>query len=256
MCKVRICLFCLLSYNEQSSQVSMNLNQEMLNVLQTVYRQNEPLRLINDYHGLPVVYEAWIKELSPSTLRVAVHPHQAVCMMIENFTYISSASMPYVLRAGIQEIDFNLSEAVLTDFLFAPDTIGSRLFVRVEPEYKVQVVVSTRKSNSKGYLLDISEVGAGVCTFSALMYNPVTLKRGASVVLHLDLDEFEPSLEVKGEILYMTREGDTHRLGIRIEPEENARTRINQFVGRRKVNLLNELQALAEARHSSTLPND
>ncbi len=231
----------------------MSVNLEIYNALKALSENGSELRMVNSYHGLPVEYDAIIKEMGQEYAILAVHPYQAVCLAIEQYTHLVSPNLPFVLRADVQNVDYESDKVRLANFLFAPNTIGLRSSPRVEPAHKVQVTVSNRKSSSRGELLDISEVGAGVCAFSALLYNPVTMKRGATISLKVDLDEFSPTLEVNGEILYNVKDGDIHRMGIKIDPDEHSRNVINQFVSQRKVVLLGELQALAEARHS--VPN-
>lgn len=224
------------------------MNPEILSILRALQAENEPVGLINSYYGLPVTNEALIMVLGEDSVRLSVHPYQAVTMAIENITFITHARLPSVLRGVVSQVNFTGPDAVLTDLLYAPDSIGSRTGLRVQPPSRVQVVVYSQKSSSRGELLDISELGAGVCTFSTLIYNPISLKPGASVRMTIDLDEFTPTLDVQGQILYTVSDGDNHRLGMKIEPDEPTRQVINHFVGQRKVVLLNELQALAEAK--------
>ena len=224
------------------------MNPEIFAILQSLQADNEPVGLINSYYGLPVTNEALIMVLGEDSLRLSVHPYQAVTMAIENITFITHARFPSVLRAVVSQVNFSGPEAVVTDLLYAADSIGSRANLRVQPPSRVQVVVYSQKSSSRGELLDISELGAGICTFSTLIYNPISLKRGATVRMTIDLDEFTPTLDVQGQILYTVSDGDNHRLGMKIEPDEPTRQVITQFVGQRKVVLLNELQALAEAK--------
>ncbi len=224
------------------------MNHEILSLLQELQTKNEPVSLINSYYGLPVTNEALIKELGEDSIRLLVHPYQAVTMAIENLTFISHPDLPSVLRAKVGQTDFASSEAVVTEILYASASIGSRNSLRVQPPSRVGVVVSNLKSSARGELLDISEQGAGVCTFSTLMYNPISLKSGTNVRLTLELDEESPALDVQGQILYTASDGDNHRLGMKIETDDHSRKVIHAYISQRKVILLEELTALAEAK--------
>lgn len=221
----------------------MNVNDEILAALQKVANSHEPVRLINEYKGLPIVHPVTFLEVTSNSLLVKVHPQQAVCLHLEKFTFIRSEKLPFIVRANAESVDIPSCTARLKDILYGSDTIGGRMQIRVQPASTVSVSVSVRSRVLRGELADVSLVGVGMYALSAYMYNPVTLKRGTEVQVRAALTA-DGEITIPGVILYAKREGDTYRLGVRTEPDESTRAKLAAFIDHRSIELENELLAL------------
>jgi hypothetical protein len=221
----------------------MSLTGEILSKLKSVFDSGVPVRLINEFKGLPIVHHAGLLEVTPTGVVVSVHPQQAVCLHLEKFTFIQSGKLPFILRAEVESVDLVTCVARLHNILYGSDTVGGRMQVRVQPALPAKVTVEGRNRLLHGELADISLVGVGMYAISAFMYNPVTLKRGTDVTVRISL-ESEGEIELPGTILYVTREGDTFRLGVRTQPDDQTRNRLGGFINLRRVELETELDVL------------
>jgi len=207
----------------------MIVNNEILSALQKVAVNKDPVKLVNEYKGLPIIHPVKLLEITSEGVLVEAHPQQAVCLSLEEFTFIQSEKLPFVLRASVDSVNIHTCTARLTNILYGPDTIGGRSQIRVQPAFPVNVTISGRSRVLHGELADVSLVGVGVYALSAYMYNPVTLKRGTTVQVRVVLLG-EEEVIIPGVILYATREGDTYRLGVSTEPDEATRSKLSAFI--------------------------
>jgi hypothetical protein len=217
---------------------------EIILSLSRILEARRPVKLINNYKGVPIHYDAVILEVAEREATFKVHPYQCVGLKLDQQTFIQSEGIEYSVRANLKSVDFVAKIAVLEDFLYAPDTIGSRAAIRVQPEDAVDVVILSRNRKIPGQLADISMVGMGIYSFSAYIDNPAFIKRGISVTVVLALHEvngFE-DITLKGIIQNIARERDVYRLGIRTNPADTAQRIMNEYIDSRKQEVLREIE--------------
>jgi hypothetical protein len=217
---------------------------EIILSLTRIFERRSPVKLINNYKGVPIHYEAVILEVTENEASFKVHPYQCVGLKLDQQTFIQSEGIEYSVRANLKSLDIIGKIAVLEDFLYAPDTIGSRAAIRVQPENPVDVVIHSRNRKIPGKLADISLVGMGIYSFSAYIDNPAFVNRGVSVSVVLALHEvngFE-DVTLKGTIQNIARERNVYRLGIRTNPVDSTRQIINEYIDSRKQIVLREIE--------------
>ena len=216
-------------------------NPEILNLIERLAYTHQPLRLVNEYKGLPVIYDALVVEARSSEVVLKVHRYQAICMQAEKQTFLETHAASAQLKGIVGWVNFRNETAGLTNILYAADTIGDRKHVRVEPGDPVTVTLASRHRNFQGRLADLSVAGVGVYTISAMIYNPVYLKRGATVQLRMELPGGD-SIEFPGNIQYVSRREDVYRLGIKTTTPLDARSLLEKYIERRQVELREELE--------------
>ena len=216
---------------------------DLWEILQKLERTGRPVRLLNNYKGIPIAYEATIVQETPDGFIAQVNKYQNVCMEIEKVTFIQSDQLPAVIRARILSVDIVQAIALLGEFSIAPDNIGGREAVRVQPKDPIQVVLSNPKRKLTGNLVDISVSGVGITIVTSFLYNPDLIKK-ASVTLELKLPVEQGNLRVPGLLAsVLSRRSGNYRLGVVLNLDNPTRQIIARFVAMRQAEILREMRS-------------
>lgn len=202
----------------------------------------QEVRLVNEYKGIPISYEAVLQSVGENSATLAVHKYQAVCLELERRTFIISEGLTSVLRAQVASVDVVSSTSTLNEFSYAPETIGGRSAVRVEPKEPVTVTLLSQGRKFSGSLADISVSGLGVYTVAAYIYTPGFLKKGAPVQIAFKLPSERGEIRLPGMVLNITKDKGSYRLGIGTTPDALSKNAISQFVAQRQSEILREVK--------------
>jgi hypothetical protein len=227
----------------------MKPNSKILEIFARMAADKEEVRLINDHRGIPVVYEATAEGFQEPSVIFRVNKYQCVCLELERHTFIQSPSLPSILKARVADLDIVAGLASLTNFESAPETIGRRTIIRVQPKEPVVVSITYQGQKIRGTLVDVSSSGVGIYMVSAYIYNPGMLRKNEQISLTIRLPNEKGivnDIRLAGSILYVNREKGSFRLGINTSPETHARTIIAQYIALRQAEIMRELRTLYE----------
>jgi hypothetical protein len=225
----------------------MNPNAKILESFARLAAEKQTVRLINDHRGIPIAYEAAVEQVQNSGVVMQVHKYQCVCLEIDRFTYIQSASLPSILKARVTNLDIVATLATLGNFEYASETIGRRNVIRVQPKDTIDVLILYGTQKIRGTLVDVSSSGIGIYMLSAYIYNPGMLRKNERIHLSLRLPNEKgilSDLRIPGSILYINREKGSFRLGISTSPDPHAQSQISQYITHRQAEILRELRVL------------
>lgn len=150
--------------------------------------EQKSLRLLNVYKGVPIAYEASLIQVRDASIQVKTSPYQMVCLYHERKTYIQSPSLPYILKAGVIDMELPMLQAELGEFQGAPAGVGERRHVRVRPETVVMGAVHTPGMGApfRAELADISRDGLAIYVPRSNFY-PTVYRKGVRLTVTLRL---------------------------------------------------------------------
>jgi hypothetical protein len=173
----------------------LRLNQETIKLFQPVSSENQEIRLVNVYKGIPISYPATILEISSDTMHIKTSRIQVVCLYRDRETYIQS-EYPRNIHARVKDVNLVLSEVILHQFDYV-NVLGTRTNVRVEPGETVQGQVLTGgKTPVICGLADISLDGMGIYIDEA-HFSPTLFAVGSEITIHITIPAIKSMQNLK-----------------------------------------------------------
>lgn len=225
----------------------MGSKTELMDVFLQLAAEKAEVKLINNYKGIPVSNEATVEELDDIGVILRVSKNQCVCLELERFTYIQNPALPTVIKARVESLDFLSLRVKLTGFEYAPETIGRRTALRVQPKSPLDVLIIYQSQKIRGSLADISSMGIGIYMLSAYIYDAGMLRKGEAIQVHIRLPFTKggwSEVRLPGTIRYINRDKGLFRLGIDTDPEMYVKTQISRYIDQRQAETLRELRVL------------
>ncbi len=235
------------------AHVNMLVNEESLarmfgandirEILQYLIKTERLVRLLNNYKGIPISYDARFVEEIPEGFIIQVNKYQNVCMENDRFTFIQSDQLPAIIRAKVLSVDIVQEMALLSEFSVAPENIGAREAVRVQPKDPITIVLASERRKLTGSLVDISVSGMGITIVTAFPFNPDLVKK-APVTVEFKLPINQSSIKIQGTLVnIMARKSGNYRLGVMLNTDTNTKQMIARFIAARQAEILREMRA-------------
>ncbi|MBI9044849.1 MAG: hypothetical protein JEZ06_10205 [Anaerolineaceae bacterium] len=168
----------------------MDFMNEALSIFKFLQKNQEDIRLLNIYKGIPFISRAYIVNVSGRIVKVKADKYQLVCMQSEQRTYLQAESVSSTIKAEVLRVDFVNEIANISNFQFMGKEIGERKSVRVHPEKKVlgSILTSDNNMSINGSLEDISREGMALS--SDHLYNNLDISRqGEEVNVFLEFPD-------------------------------------------------------------------
>ena len=232
------------------------MTTQSLDLLHLVHRQvqiKSPIRLVNTYRGMPVVYPAEVIAINASTLSLKAHQYQSVCLELNRKTYLK-LEQPPLISADVVSGDIIQQTFTLSNLALSSEQIGNREITRVKPKSPLPVVLTKTSNQLKiaAEMIDISVSGIGVYGLSVSLAEIREFTTGRSVRVRLIIPKEDlgaasnQEVEVMGQVCNVIPSQDTHRfrLGIRISPEPDVQALISSYVSQRQLEIITELRRL------------
>lgn len=226
----------------------LDASDEILQIMRDISHTGEMVRLINIYKGYPVSYDARILSVGIDAVTVKVHPYQALCLWLENLTYIQNDKLPEIVRALSITVDLENEIAALSNFDYVSGAPGKRQDARVTLNKVIQVYISLGEHKFRTELRDLSAGGMAVYIDTAY-YEPEIFKIDEPLRLSFELPDPDKgvsrTIELIGFIRSVTREHPNRfRIGIQILPSNQEDFVVSRFVDKRQTEVLDEIQTL------------
>ena len=225
---------------------------EILTHLQVFADNNQPVRLINAYRGIPVAYSARIIKVGAGNAVFGINEYQSVCLALDGKTHIQHPALAEILRARAVAVNVPLKEATLTEFVKAGSSLGNRLYTRVQPKEPIDAEIIVGKHSLPCQLVDISLNGVGVITLGTYTYGDLGAGKGSKVQLYFTLPPTHTPVRLTGQITSVagTQNSQQHRLGCKTFPDNTADLLLLEYVALRRDELMRELSMVyATMRH-------
>lgn len=221
----------------------MYQGDEILAWLQSFAENDQPVRLVNTYRGIPVAYNARVIAVGAGNAVFEVNEYQAVCLALEGKTHLHHPEMPEVLRARAVSVDVPLKGATLTEFVKAGKSLSSRLCTRVQPREPIDAEIRIERDFQPCQLVDISLNGVGVITLGTYTYGELGVDKGTRVQLYFTLPPMHTPVQLAGQVTSVvdTENPLQHRLGCKTFPDNLVDNLLLEYVALRRDELMREL---------------
>jgi hypothetical protein len=229
----------------------MNNTDEIFDVLRRISQAGEKVRLINVYKGYPIAYPAQILSIGIDAVTFKVHPYQALCLWMENQTFIQHDRLPEIVRAQAVTVDLEAEITALSNFEYVSGAPGKRQDERVQLRKPIEVYLTLRGQKFRTELRDLSSGGLAV-VLDAAYYDPDKFNQDEPLQLMFQLPEAEQGatrdVTLNGSIRSVTRDQvNRYRLGIQIHPSGEHELPVSRFVDLRQAEVLQEIDMLHES---------
>jgi len=148
--------------NAQILHKIINVNEDMDDkevidiLLQAIYTNKSPIRLINIYKGLCINTTSVILKTTSDEVDVTFQQLQGTVMNFEKSTVIQSSSFSKNIVADVVYINQKKKFARLNNFRFAQGSANSRKYSRVTCSQRTPITIIHDKGTLHGSILDIS----------------------------------------------------------------------------------------------------
>jgi hypothetical protein len=227
--------------------------KDSLHTFEELAISGQPVELLNAYRGISVVNRAIVKQVQNGYVTIDIHPHQAVCIAIENQTLVRSDHFPQVLRAHAVAVDVPGNQGILADFIEAGIKIGRRTATRVQAAHPLDADIYHNFQRLPCKLADISTTGIGLFAIETYIYSGHDFTLGGEVVVDISLPVVRNQLRFQGKITSLadTTSRYLRRIGLEIFPDERSKPILEDYVQQRQQELLNELNRVYQAMTTS-----
>ena len=142
----------------------MDRNAEILDLMRMIAKNESGIRLVNLYKGLPIIYEATITAIEPTTLRLLCNKYQLACLYLTHEVYVIGQDIRGTIHADVTGLIPARDEAILANLAYVEKPFILRDQIRVEPTDPMKAVLQLKGSLStiETQLADISLDGLGV----------------------------------------------------------------------------------------------
>lgn len=225
--------------------------------LQECERTDQPVKLINAYRGIPIAYPVRVLSVGGGMVDLGVNEYQTICLSMDKKTYLQNPGTHEMVCARVILVDVANSEARLTEFTKAADSMGKRLCTRVQPITPINAEIRLGQHLLTCQLVDISLNGVGIRMQETVMKEVPQIRKGASLQLHFTLPPLHAPVQLAGRITSVGPPGDGNqrRLGCQVFPHGNMDTLLLEYVALRRDELMRELSMMYTTMRRESSPS-
>lgn len=261
---------------------------DLMDLLGQIPKNQPEIRLLNIYKGLPINYDASISSVGIDDIRVLASKYQLACLYHQGETYIQANKLTYTIKSQVMSLNLGREEAVLSNFELAPNTIGNRMNIRVEPGNDLNGVLQFKGYPNKVVtpIADISIYGTSVFVddflFPVRLFQPgndismaisfpaVALQKPKKVFTsqlsetrntrsrtrNTSIIEMDGNVDINawGKILSVRPDPQNrrYRVSIKFYIKDPERMLVSQYISLRQSEIIHELQVLTNELYDRT----
>jgi len=255
-------------------------------LLGQIARKQSEIKLLNIFKGLPITYGVRINSVGESEIQVHSNKYQLACLYYQRETYLQAEELPSVIYSQVVSLHLGREDATLTDLEMAPNSIGNRTQIRVEPGEPLVASLQFNGSGSEFFvpLADISGEGAGAY-FEDYMFPARLCRPGNEFMMTISLPDIvsqkikrlstKPLMEgqsiksflntgslksqdnkvaimTQGKIVSVHPEyhSKRYRVGMRLFFKDLSRTVILHYISQRQSEIIRDLSVLSNELYS------
>jgi len=220
----------------------------VLNIIQSLSRQNTVLRLTRSFKGLLISQDVYIVGIEPGSATFQASDSR-LCATQEGYVNLHSGSFPKPVVAHMTEPNVGQGTFVLTDFAYIENQWTERRFERVHPRKPAHVTLRWRRKAIRASMEDLSVNGMGLLAYK-LLEKGTQFQPGSHVLLDLQLRPDYEWSALRGTVIYVDPvKCDLVRIGLRLHLNSREASSLEKYVAVRKNEIIEELElAYFEAR--------
>ena len=229
-------------------------SDEILKILLRILENREPVKFTNTFHGITVNFTGKALKVLMGRALFRAPREQLVAMRSARYTFIQSDSLSSPVKADVIGMDWYREIAALSDFVYVSNTIGSRMYVRVEPENDIRASISVdaTKIIFSGQVIDVSQGGLAL-NINQNSFNKAKLKveKQLAVSYELPLQLVDQSAKIDCTAIIKNITPDRYekyfRLGLQTTLDVVNERLVIKYVAQRQYAILKELKKLSAA---------
>lgn len=228
----------------------INVNEDMDDaeiidiLLQAVFTNKSPIKLINIYKGLCINTSSAILRKSSEIIDVTFQQLQGTVMNFEKSTVIQSSSFSKDIIADVVYIDMKKKLARLNNFRFSQGSANSRKYSRVTCSQRTPITILHDKGTLNGSILDISMNSIAIKT---RVYDNVESLELSVVTLNFTLpinnapDGFI-KLSLEAEVKFIMCDNDYCKVIVNLYENQASESILMEYVYTRQKEIIVELK--------------
>jgi hypothetical protein len=226
------------SFDEDQAEIFATLKSALAG------KKLQPLKLINYYKGLPLIYPATLAAVERDILDLDVQPQQAVAMATDHYTLIRCTLFPHDIAAHVQYVNVPKGVASLSKLHFVEIMAEKRSFIRLEVEHPTQAAFPFQDQDISGRLADLSVNGAAIDVDGYL-----DMPLETETILHFmlpDLTQNEPSpVKIAARLVQIEGHASPYTYCFAISPEKQIEQQMSRYIFQRQIEIIRELKDAA-----------
>ena len=203
-----------------------------------------PLKLINYYKGLPLIYTATVATIERNLLDLDVQPQQAVAMAADHFTLIRCKLFPHDIAAHVQYVNVPRHAASLSKLCFVEILAERRSSVRPELANPTQAAFQFQGKDISGRLFDISTNGAAIKIDGYFDIPP-----GSETVLSFMLPDLVQnklfSIKAEAKLVIIDGNASPYNYCFAIYPGKLVEQQLLRYIFQRQIEIIHDLKDAA-----------
>jgi len=203
-----------------------------------------PLKLINYYKGLPLIYDARVAAVEQDVLDLDVQPQQAVAMAGDHYTLIRCKLFPHDIAAHVQYVNIPRHAASLSKLRYVEIMAEKRNSVRLKLEHHTPAAFPFREQEVTGRLTDLSINGAAVSIDRHLDMPP-----GSEIMLRFmlpDLAQHKLSpIKTDARLVQTGGDASPYSYCFAIYPEKEVEQQLSRYIFQRQIEIIRDLRDAA-----------
>ncbi|MGD0585661.1 MAG: PilZ domain-containing protein [Oryzomonas sp.] len=203
-----------------------------------------PLKLINYFKGLPLIYPATVAAVERDILELDVQPQQAVAMANNLYTLIRCKLFSHDIAAHVQYVNVPRHAASLGKLRFAEIMAERRSSIRLELAHPTQAAFPFQGQDMPGRLSDISTSGAAISIDEYLDMPP-----GSETILRFMLPDLTQNklfpFKVEARLVQIKGSASPHSCCFAFSPEKLVEQQLSRYIFQRQIEIIRDLKDAA-----------
>jgi c-di-GMP-binding flagellar brake protein YcgR len=203
-----------------------------------------PLKLINYFKGLPLIYSAAVAAVERDILDLDVQPQQAVAMTNDHYTLIRCKLFTHDIAAHVQYVNVPRHAASLSKLRFVEIMAERRSSIRLELAHPTQAAFPFQGQDMPGRVSDISTSGAAISIDEYLDMPP-----GSETTLHFMLPDLAQNklfpLKVEARLVHIEGGASPYICSFAFCPGNLVEQQISRYIFQRQIEIIRDLKDAA-----------
>jgi len=232
-----------------STRIVKSFDEDQAEILATLKsalagKKLPPLKLINYFKGLPLMYTATVAAVEQGILDLDVQPQQAVAMATDHYTLIRCKLFPHDIAAHVQYVNVPKHAASLSRLRFAEIMAERRSSVRLELAHPPQAAFTFHGQDKSGSLFDISTNGASISIDGYFDMPPGTETVLRFMLPDLAQDKLFP-MKVEARLIRIEGQAFPYNYCFAIFAEKAMEQQLSRYIFQRQIEIIRDLKDAA-----------
>ncbi len=227
-------------------------SRDAMQAIKSLALQSIPIAITSTYKGILLEEKLTPIKVNPDSI-IFRAPKKQICASMRNPTIIHSQLLKQSVRAQLQYIDTHAQEICLTGFTYTGNYWNTRDEQRVEPGNPIYATLVLGAQRFRASLVNLSIHGAGLLVYLGDATGR-DLAPKASVELSFKLTE-ATEMHIAGDIVSTKFLGySLEQIGVHLRPSRVQETWLENYITRRKMEILDELDRTASVKLNPAVP--